>query len=242
MRLILAIHFVLAGTASGQDFLWKRVLKMPEPEQVAFVKSIIAQDLRNSNPSDQGERGSALMMLMLNKGDTFIPLFAEAIESEIPNDEPLSNGIVRRAVGCILTARSILAMETIERLFRDDKVRFDRYIPAALMPDWGSKKKQTILIWYKAMDSGNPNLKEAAAKWVQEILGNEVHLPEDYEALTAAMQAHYGHYPEEKDFQTDPLIAAIENKNVGMAYETRRKVLEISNRLQREKGVVIKKE
>lgn len=224
----------------AEEFLWQRMLKAPEAEQVAFVKSFIADDLRKVPIVDGDERRDAMVTLMLNRGDTFIPLFEQAVQSEVKSDVALSNGIVYRAVGAISNARSELALETIERLFRDDKVRFDRYISLALPSCMSGNKddrRKAFLIWYKALDSPNPNLRAAATFVVQRYLGYRIAWEDVLEPLTEAMASRYGHLPEESDFRSDPLIAAIEFESMTIAYETRRKVTEISDGMRRKKAL-----
>ena len=238
---IFTLFLVTSSGLNAEELLGQRILKMPEGEQIAFVKSFIADDLRKPARVDSNERGSGLGTLMMNKGDTFIPLFVEAIQSELKTDEALSNGIVYRAVGIITIPGSELALETVERLFRDDKVRFDRYIPVVLSSR-GKDRRQDILKWYKALESKNADLRAAAVLTVQAVLAHEIAMEDNHQALTEAMASRYGHLPEAADFGNDPLIAAIEGKSMTIAYDTRRKVLEISDGMRHKKEQASKKQ
>jgi hypothetical protein len=242
MKRKIALSLILCAIGlNAQEFLWQGILKRPEAEQFAFVKSFIADDLRKAPRLDNNERSAAMVSLMMNKGDTFIPLFVETIQVEMRLDTPLSNGIVDRAVGAIINTRSELALETIERLFRADKVRFDGYIRIALSSGVGDMRK-SVLKWYKALESPNPDLRAAAVRIVQDCFARDIVMEHDNQALTEAMASRLGHFPEEADFKNDPLIAAIEGKSMTIAYDTRRKVLELSDRMRRKKESESKKQ
>lgn len=239
---------VCASLFSAQDPLWKRILKWPEAEQVAFVESFLADRIkkpfivdRKTGEIEHDERNGALSTLMMNNGDPFIPLFEARIRSEMNSHTPESDEIIFTAAACIITAGTERALESIERVFRDDKVRLKRFAPIALSSGFSQDGPRTVLKWYKGLESSNQDLREAAIAMVQDYYGKEYVGANFLEALAEAMSVRYGHVPVEADFKSDPIISAIEGRNMTVAYETRRKVSELSVQMRRKREQEAKK-
>jgi len=173
---------------------------------------------------------------MRTKGEAFIPLFEGAIQAAMKAEAPLANGVVSQAVGMISNAGTDKVLETVVRLFADDNVRLKRFLPMAMSSGWNQGKLQPLITrWYHALESPNPDVREAAAIIVQDVFARDVVMAYDHQALADAMTTRNGHPPTLADFEHDPLIAAIEGKSMTFAYNTRRQVLELSARMRRKK-------
>ena len=234
---------------NAQEPLWKRILSWLAADQNAFVESFLADDIRKPHVVDRmtgvveyRERNSALSTLMMNNGDPFIPLFEAKIRSEMKSHTSDSDEIILRAAEGIVTAGTERALESIERLFRDDKPRFKRFLPPVLSSGFSQDGPRTVLKWYKALESATPELREAAIASVQEIYVQGRAGADFLLALGEAMSVRYGHVPEGTDFKNDPIIIAIELRSMTIAYETRRKVLELSDQIRRNKEQGTKKQ
>jgi hypothetical protein len=237
MKLNMVTLFVIsASSLTSQEFLWQRIMKLTEAEQFVFVDSFIAEDLKKQALVDHDERSAAIGMLMLNKSEPFIPLFEAKIQHEMKSPSPESSRIIDRAAGIICNAGTAQALEALERVFRDDKPQFDRNIPTALSSGYSRDRLRTFKLWYKALESPNLNLRAAANSMLKNMYGREGALGDDLQTLVEAMTSLRGHLPGEEEVRNDPIILAIEGQDMSVAYNVRRKVLELSNQMRLKKS------
>ena len=177
---------------------------------------------------------------MRAKSEILIPLVAARIESELARQNP-SNDFLYHASTLIATAGTEEAFLTILRIFKDDAKRRDSYATWVLVEAFSINKIKGIALWYKSLDSPVAMIRGPAGDVCRDVLGGGVLSKEIWTAWTEALMLRHGHYPGEEEMRIDPIVAAIERRNMTTAYEIRRKIVEFASQLRLERENAPKK-
>jgi hypothetical protein len=206
--------FGIAGIASlsAQDSepVSTRILKWSEAEQVAWLKSYLAEGM---------PPGEGLTMLVLNKSLIALPLLEQEIEEILHSKSPqqlFSNPaadpqtVVIGATSMIEYAGDAQSLREASKLMKIDEHRFGGMVNSALLHAETNRNPFTVA--YQGFDIGDPEVDKRILAWAEVTfaLKGQLDHNEKRRWLAEAMVARYNGVPSGAQWTNDPIVSKLD--------------------------------
>jgi hypothetical protein len=219
--LLAAVAAAGSQTVSGQEPLWRQVLRLDDAGQAAFAKSALDGGL-------QGEQGSALGPLTVNRSSLVLPIIEKKIEEVLSSQNPATCFTVKGIdhLSFLAYAADLMwygseeeSLRVFSKLLKVDEKRFDRAINGVLTRGINTDKNPFSLAYW-GFGLGDPAVDKRIAVWAEGTLAGTYHEyaggPPSMERRWAeVLVERYGGVPLEEQWRTDPIVLRLKAEVAG---------------------------
>ena len=191
------LQVCVAQTAKDAETV-KKILQVPEAEQVEFVRSVLEQHF----PENDGDRFS---LLLVNRSALVIPLIESKIETEL-SISARSEPFIELASAMIAYAGDEYSVLAVSKLIHIDEKRFGILIGRTL--DNAVKWRNPFWVAYQALDLGDGTVTGYTTAWAESALASN----RMQRAWAEAMLDKYGRVPDESVWDTDPIASRLKDR------------------------------
>lgn len=170
---LLVLGATLPGAMTGQEPMFRRVLRMGPAEQEVVIREALDRGFPTG-----AESTDAVVTLIRSNPDLSIPLIERKVEEALSAPDPQSlfsvPGVDRdrfvgmAAEGMIAYAGNREALEAIAKLVRIDRTRFSRLVSQALYSALTFGNPYVVV--YQGYGLGDPDLDPLIAAWTAKVL------------------------------------------------------------------------
>lgn len=197
---------------AAHDSLSRRILRMGDSELATFAKSYL-----DAGMPGEAERTTAFDILILNRSSLVLPMIERKIEEVIKSSNPTEcftekavdpQRFIGYAASALSRGGDEQAIIEVGKLLELDMKRFDRIVNAVMAAV--HTNENPFALAYRSFEIGSSAVHNRVAAWAEDTI---IHEPPDNSPVgmrqqwATAMADHYGAVPDQKQWDTDPIVS-----------------------------------